>query len=198
MPMPRRHPYRMISQFNMTNTSMFIATKTLPLKWLQQVAKVIWQRLHRIVLRCHGGWGPRQTVPCTWYSASKDLRWMYNKKLSYRWQTAQHLFIYLLIVHAVLSRAALWWMTAIYWHNFLTFTYPYHWTPSMMRIPSSYLVHIWDGKLEWLGYNLVKVTWWSTQSFGHNTSTSQTHRQPRRHSKCHVYTLVSGSKTDDD
>jgi len=39
-------------------------------------------------------------------------------------------------------------------------------------------------KLEWLGYNLVKVAWWSTQSFGHNTSTWQTHRQPRRHSKC--------------
>jgi len=31
------------------------------------------------------------------------------------------------------------------------------------------------GKLEWLGYNLVKVARWSTQSFGHNTSTWQTH-----------------------
>jgi len=41
------------------------------------------------------------------------------------------------------------------------------------------------GKLEWPCYNLVKVAWWSTQSFGHNTSTWQTHRQPRRHSKCH-------------
>jgi len=26
------------------------------------------------------------------------------------------------------------------------------------------------GKLEWLGYNLVKVAWWSTQLFRHNTS----------------------------
>jgi len=38
-------------------------------------------------------------------------------------------------------------------------------------------------KPEWLGYNLVKVARWSTQSFGHNTSTWRTHRQPRRHSK---------------
>jgi len=30
-------------------------------------------------------------------------------------------------------------------------------------------------KLEWPGYNLVKVAWWSTQSFWQNTSTSQTH-----------------------
>jgi len=33
------------------------------------------------------------------------------------------------------------------------------------------------GKLEWLGYNLVKVEWRSTQSFRHNTSMWQTHRQ---------------------
>jgi len=31
-------------------------------------------------------------------------------------------------------------------------------------------------KLKWLGYNLVKVTWWSTQSFGRNISTWQTDR----------------------
>jgi len=44
-------------------------------------------------------------------------------------------------------------------------------------LPFDGLVHtdclVW-GKLEWLGYNLVKVAWWSTQSFGHNTSTWQT------------------------
>jgi len=32
------------------------------------------------------------------------------------------------------------------------------------------------GKLEWLGYNLVTVAWWPTQSFGHNISTWQTDR----------------------
>jgi len=32
------------------------------------------------------------------------------------------------------------------------------------------------GKLEWLGYNLVKVAWWSSQSLRHNTSTWQTDR----------------------
>jgi len=35
-------------------------------------------------------------------------------------------------------------------------------------------------KLEWPGYNLVKVAWWSTQSLGHNTSTWQTHRSTDR------------------
>jgi len=33
---------------------------------------------------------------------------------------------------------------------------------------------IWCGKTRMAGYNLVKVAWWSTQSFGHNTSTWQT------------------------
>jgi len=47
----------------------------------------------------------------------------------------------------------------------------YHLTPSMKGIPSSYRVHIWYGKREWL----VKIAWWSTQSFGHNKSTRQTH-----------------------
>jgi len=43
-----------------------------------------------------------------------------------------------------------------------------HETPSIPYISGT-------GKLEWLGYNLVKVARWSTQSFGHNTSTWQTH-----------------------
>jgi len=42
------------------------------------------------------------------------------------------------------------------------------------------------GKLEWLGCSLAKIAWWATQSLGHNTSTWQTHRQPRRHSKCRL------------
>jgi len=45
-----------------------------------------------------------------------------------------------------------------------------------LELLGSYLV--WElGKLEWLGYNLVKFAWWSTQSFGHNTHTdTQTNR----------------------
>jgi len=35
-----------------------------------------------------------------------------------------------------------------------------------LELSGTYLV--W-GKLEWLGYNLAEVAWWSTQSFGHNT-----------------------------
>jgi len=50
------------------------------------------------------------------------------------------------------------------------------------------------GKLEWPGCSLVKVAWWSTQSFGHNASTWQTHRQPRRHSKCHANALRRTAK----
>jgi len=45
------------------------------------------------------------------------------------------------------------------------------------------------------GYNLVKVVWWSTQSFGHNTSTWQTDRQPRRHSKCRPNAMCRPAKT---
>jgi len=87
--------------------------------------------------------------------------------------------------HAVLSRAALWWMTAIYWPDFQTFTYLSHiWYPQWGGYPQSIKFIFGTEKLEWLGQNLVKVERWLTQSFGHNTSTWQTHRQPRRHSKC--------------
>jgi len=37
------------------------------------------------------------------------------------------------------------------------------------------------GKLEWLGYNLVKMTWWSTQLLKHNTWTWQTHSHTDSH-----------------
>jgi len=60
----------------------------------------------------------------------------------------------------------------------------------LLLIPSSYRVHM--RKLEWLGYNPVKVAWWSTQSSGHNTSTWQTHRQPRRRSKCRANAICVG------
>jgi len=33
---------------------------------------------------------------------------------------------------------------------------------------------MWKLHVEWLGYNLMKVAWWLTQSFGHSTSTWQT------------------------
>jgi len=66
--------------------------------------------------------------------------------------------------------------------------------PTFVSIHSSYRVHSWYGKTKWLGYNLVKVAWWSTQSFGHNTSTWRTHRQPRRHSKCRANALRRAAK----
>jgi len=53
----------------------------------------------------------------------------------------------------------------------------YNLTPSMRGSPLAIRFIFGMGKLEWLGYNLVKVAWWSTQSFGYNTSTWQTHRQ---------------------
>jgi len=52
-----------------------------------------------------------------------------------------------------------------------------HLTPSRRSIPRAIGFIFGMGKLEWLGYNLVKVAWWSTHSFGHNTSTWQTHGQ---------------------
>jgi len=65
------------------------------------------------------------------------------------------------------------------------------------RDPSSYRVHIWHGKTRTAGLQMVKVAWWSTQSFGHNTSTWQTYRQPRRrrHSKCRANVLRRAAKT---
>jgi len=86
--------------------------------------------------------------------------------------------------YAVLSRAALWWLTALYWLNFSTFTYRSSiWRPQRGKSPRAIGFKFGTGKLEWLGYNTMKVAWWLTQSFGHNTSTWQTHRQPRRHRK---------------
>jgi len=78
--------------------------------------------------------------------------------------------------HSVLSRAALWWMTAIYWPDFPTFIYPspicrLRWEGFARALGFTF----GTGKLEWRRYNLVKVGWWSTQPFGHNTLTGQTH-----------------------
>jgi len=88
--------------------------------------------------------------------------------------------------HAVLSGAALWWMTAIYWQDFPTFTYPSAiWLPQwgdFLELSGSYLVCEKNG---WA------TIWWShvmiTLSLGHNTSMWQTERQFDRHRKCSTY-----------
>jgi len=101
------------------------------------------------------------------------------KKLSYCYKLLDAC-----VRHALLTAAALWWMTVIHWPDFLSFTYPAPiWRPEwggFNRAIGSVFV-MW--KLEWLGYNLVKVAWLSTQLFWHNTSMWQTQRQPHRHSK---------------
>jgi len=118
-------------------------------------------------------------------------------KLSYRRQTTQHLCTLTLrspwhktlrstAFHAVLSKAALWWMTVIYWPDFPTFTNP---RPCDAINPPWAIRFISGmGKLEWLDYNLVKVPWCDCfqifrlapghpeiQLFAHNTSMWQTH-----------------------
>jgi len=50
----------------------------------------------------------------------------------------------------------------------------FHSTPSVMEFPRAIGFVFGMGQLEWLGNNLVKITWWSTHSYGHNTSTWQT------------------------
>jgi len=104
-----------------------------------------------------------------------------NKKLSYRWQTARrlctptlrswHKKIRSTAFHAVLSKAVLWWVTDVL-AGFLDFNLPLsHLTPSIRGCSRAIWFIFRNGKEEclWLGYNLVKVAWWSTQSFGHNT-----------------------------
>jgi len=44
----------------------------------------------------------------------------------------------------------------------------YHLMHSVRESPRAIWFLFGTGKLEYLGYNLVKVTCWSTQSFGHN------------------------------
>jgi len=91
------------------------------------------------------------------------------------------------LVHAdvVLSRAALWWTTAIYWPDFPTFTYPSPpvWCPQWGRSPWAIGLIFGTGKLEWLGYNVVKRHT-MINSFGHNTSTWRTDRQQQQ-MPCH-------------
>jgi len=87
----------------------------------------------------------------------------------------------------MLSIAALRWMTAIYWPDFLDCYLPLSYLTSSVRgIPSPRAIGFIFSmeKLEGLGYNRMEVAWWLTYSFGQNTSTWQTHRQPRCHCKC--------------
>jgi len=113
-----------------------------------------------------------------------------NNKISCRWQTAPRLCTPMLRFpwHKTLrSTAALWWTTAIYWLYLSTLTtlLPFD-ALSEGRSPQAIGFVFGMGKLEWLLASLqsVKVAWWSTQSFEHNTSTWQTNRHTRRHSKC--------------
>jgi len=108
------------------------------------------------------------TLPWTfdWQKTVNDSA-QFNKKLRYRSQTVR--------------RCSL---TAINWSDLSTFTlFSSTLRPRWGRCPRAIRFMFGMGKLEWLGYNLVKVAWWSTQSFGHNTSTWQTHtdRQTDRH-----------------
>jgi len=60
-------------------------------------------------------------------------------------------------------------------HGIQSIAYLRHsvWRPQWGESPRAIGFIFGVGKLEWLGYNLVKVAWWSTQSFGHSTSTWQ-------------------------
>jgi len=126
-------------------------------------------------------------LPTFWRKYSASMLWnnfthipfrqhshITTKKLSYRWQTARHMRM--LKFHAGLSRAALWWMTVIFSHL----------TPSMRRSSGAIGFIFGTEKLEWLGYNQVKVAWRSTQLFGHNTSMWQTHTQRDKQTDSHV------------
>jgi len=134
----------------------------------------------------------------------------FNKNLSCRWQTARRLCTPMLrspwyktlrspAFHPVLPRAAFWRMTAVYWPDFPIFTYPSRiWRPQWGESLRTIEFIFGMGKLEWLGYNLVKVARWSTQSLWHNTSTWQTQRQPRRLTRCHANVLASGGQRSRD
>jgi len=79
-------------------------------------------------------------------------------------------------------------------HATVRITYPQNVKLSMKGFPWAIGFIFGVGKLEWLGYSLVKVESWSTQSFGYNTSTWQTHRQPRRHNNSRFSAVRPGSK----
>jgi len=110
------------------------------------------------------------------------------EKLSYRWQTTRRLCTPMCAIKS--------WPLVNNCDS-LTFTYSSPiWSCRWGGSPRAIGFIFGVGKLEWPGYNLVKVAWWLTESFGHNTSTWQTHRQPRRHSKCRANALRRAAKTE--
>jgi len=128
----------------------------------------------------------------TWHEAvvREGIIMKCNKKLSYRWQPPDAC-----ARHNALSRAALWWMNATYWPDFRLLSTP---APFDLLKPSGLVFGM--GKLEWLGYNFLKVVWWSTQSLGtihqhdRHTAINMTDRQTRRHNKCRANALRRAAK----
>jgi len=85
--------------------------------------------------------------------------------------------------HAMLSRAILWWMTAIYWPNFVTLPFD----ALNEGDPLGYRVHIWYGKTRMAGLQsgegrmMIDSVVWAQYI---NVTDTPTDRQTRRHSKC--------------
>jgi len=108
-------------------------------------------------------------------------------KFSCCWQTARRL--------CKLSRAVIWWMTAIYCWDFPTYTYPLSFDALKKGIPSSYWIYIWYGNTRMAGLKSGKgrmmidsVVW------AQYINVTDTHRQPRRHNKCHANALHHAAK----
>jgi len=114
----------------------------------------------------------------TYYWMLVSVRGTVNKKFSCGWHAAWMLVHVVFPTLFLASRDLLGrffnshsftrgqFLTA-YCKYFLTSTYPYSiWRPQRGRFPEAIEFLFGVGKLEWLGYNVVKVAWWSTQSFG--------------------------------
>jgi len=123
----------------------------------------------------------------------------YNKNLSCGWDAARTRLCTSYSQHCVP-------LVAIYWPDFPTRSwqhigriFQHLLTPSVIDAIRGFPRATWlmfgIGKPEWLGYNLAKVAWWLTQMFGYNTSTWQTHRQPRRHSNSRLNALRRAAKS---
>jgi len=84
-------------------------------------------------------------------------------------------------------------MSAIYWPDFPTFTYLSHLMPSIMGSSRAIGFIFGMRKLEWLGYNLVRIT--VVWAHDINVTDKQTDRQPRRHSKCRTNALRRAAKS---
>jgi len=132
----------------------------------------LWSSLvaHRCVLwKCSrsDSEAVRYKLSCRWH-----ITWcLCTPMLRSRW----HKTLWSTTFHAMQSRVALLRMTAIYLPDCSNFACPSpiwrrQWEGSSRLIGFIYGM----GKLEWLGYNLVKVAWWSTQLSRHNAPTWHT------------------------